>query len=208
MKASDNPFPSILLPETVAPAAPATGSQRLFVDPADHLLKLIDHTGTVTPIGSGGGGGGGGGVGVGDYARWRRNGVKDSTSNTFDYAGDLAASSGTSIAVDSSTGWIAAWDSPAPVLAAGLYTITLGGFQSTFWYSGFGLFDATGSKFEPYPNVATTWEWNSVPDAGGTQKISGSATVLVPADTHIDLNHWPADANTNTWIDLIVQKVG
>lgn len=55
MKASDNPFPSILVEETAAPAAPPAGSQRLFLDPADHLLKMIDSAGVVTPIGSAGG---------------------------------------------------------------------------------------------------------------------------------------------------------
>lgn len=61
-KASDNPFPSLLLVEGAAPATPAAGRQRLFVDAADGLLKLKDDTGTVTAIGSGGSSGGGGGT--------------------------------------------------------------------------------------------------------------------------------------------------
>ena len=56
MKASDNPFPSLLVEETAAPANPPAGHQRLFVDPADHVLKLIDSTGAISAIGSGGGG--------------------------------------------------------------------------------------------------------------------------------------------------------
>lgn len=55
-KASDNEFPSVLFIETVAPADPAAGDQRLFIDPVDHLLKLIDSSGTITPVGSGSGG--------------------------------------------------------------------------------------------------------------------------------------------------------
>lgn len=66
MKASDNPFPSILVEETAAPAAPPAGSQRLFIDPVDHLLKTIDSAGTISTIGSGGGGGGGGSTGFTD----------------------------------------------------------------------------------------------------------------------------------------------
>ena len=50
-KASDNPFPSILVTETAAPADPSVGSQRLFIDPVDHILKRINSSGTVTPIG-------------------------------------------------------------------------------------------------------------------------------------------------------------
>jgi hypothetical protein len=48
---SDNPFPSVLLVEGTTPATPATGRQRLFVDTADGLLKLVDDGGTVTSIG-------------------------------------------------------------------------------------------------------------------------------------------------------------
>lgn len=52
--ASQNPYPSILLDEVGTPATPGAGTQRLFVDPADHLLKLVDETGTVTEVGGGG----------------------------------------------------------------------------------------------------------------------------------------------------------
>lgn len=50
MKASDNEFPSVLLAEGTAPASPAAGSQRLFVDTADHRVKRVDSTGTVTSL--------------------------------------------------------------------------------------------------------------------------------------------------------------
>jgi hypothetical protein len=53
-KGSDNEFPSVLFAEQGSdPATPAAGTQRLFVDSADGLLKLIDDTGTVTAIDSG-----------------------------------------------------------------------------------------------------------------------------------------------------------
>lgn len=51
---SDNPFPSVLMVEGAAPATPAAGNQRLFVDTADGLLKLKDDAGVVTAVGSGG----------------------------------------------------------------------------------------------------------------------------------------------------------
>jgi hypothetical protein len=48
---SDNPFPSVELVESTTPATPASGRQRLFVDAADGLFKLVDDTGTVTTPG-------------------------------------------------------------------------------------------------------------------------------------------------------------
>lgn len=56
-KASDNPFPSLLLVEGAAPATPAAGRQRLFIDEADGLLKLKDDAGAVTTVGGGAPGG-------------------------------------------------------------------------------------------------------------------------------------------------------
>jgi hypothetical protein len=50
MKGSDNPYPSILIAETVDPAAPAAGHKRLWID-TDHALKTIDSAGAVTAIG-------------------------------------------------------------------------------------------------------------------------------------------------------------
>lgn len=57
-KASDNLFPYVHLVPAVAPASPAAGAQRLFLDSADsNKLKRKDSTGTVTAVeGSGGGG--------------------------------------------------------------------------------------------------------------------------------------------------------
>jgi hypothetical protein len=54
-KASDNPYPSLLLVEGAAPADPAAGGQRLFIDSTDHTLKRVDSAGTVTAVESGGG---------------------------------------------------------------------------------------------------------------------------------------------------------
>jgi hypothetical protein len=50
-KASDNPFPSILLEDHADPAAPSSGYHRLFVD-TDETLKMIDHASAVTVIGT------------------------------------------------------------------------------------------------------------------------------------------------------------
>lgn len=58
-KGSDNPFPSVLLVESSAPATPSSGDQRLFIDIADHTPKLKDSTGAVTALGGGSGGSGG-----------------------------------------------------------------------------------------------------------------------------------------------------
>lgn len=71
-KASDNQFPSLLLVEGAAPADPASGDQRLFIDSADHQLKRVNSSGTVTAI-EGGGGGGGSASGEFDwsYHPWR-----------------------------------------------------------------------------------------------------------------------------------------
>jgi hypothetical protein len=55
MKGSDNPFPSILLADTVDPAAPSNGFHRLFID-TDEKLKMIDHASLVTDFTPGAGG--------------------------------------------------------------------------------------------------------------------------------------------------------
>lgn len=52
MKGSDNPYPSILVAEGSAPAAPAAGKLRLFIDSSDHLLKTINSAGTVAAVDS------------------------------------------------------------------------------------------------------------------------------------------------------------
>lgn len=54
-KASDNPYPSLLVVEGTTPATPASGRQRLFVDSADGLFKRVDDAGVVTEIEGGGG---------------------------------------------------------------------------------------------------------------------------------------------------------
>lgn len=54
MRASDNPFPSVLVVPGTAPASPAAGQQRLYLDSADgNKLKRKDSAGTVTTIESG-----------------------------------------------------------------------------------------------------------------------------------------------------------
>jgi len=44
---SNNPFPSVLVVEGSAPAAPAAGQDRVYVDSADHLLKWKDSSSVV-----------------------------------------------------------------------------------------------------------------------------------------------------------------
>jgi len=53
MLASNNKFPSLLVGEGAAPTTPAATTQRLFVDSADHKLKRVDSSGTVTAIETG-----------------------------------------------------------------------------------------------------------------------------------------------------------
>lgn len=50
MKAEDNLFPYVTLVEGSAPAAPAAGRQKAFIDSADHKLKRVSSAGTVTTI--------------------------------------------------------------------------------------------------------------------------------------------------------------
>lgn len=49
-KASDNPFPSVLITEGTEPAAPAAGKQRLYIDSTTHKLKRTDSSGTDVTI--------------------------------------------------------------------------------------------------------------------------------------------------------------
>lgn len=44
-KASDNPYPSILIEEASEPTAPASGHQRLYIDSATHTLHRVDENG-------------------------------------------------------------------------------------------------------------------------------------------------------------------
>lgn len=53
LKVTTNPLPFLPFTETVDPANPVAGGQRLFVD-TDHLLKMIDSSGTVTTFATGG----------------------------------------------------------------------------------------------------------------------------------------------------------
>lgn len=49
MRASDNPYPSILVNETTAPSAPAASKRRLYVD-ANHVLHWIDSGSVDSPM--------------------------------------------------------------------------------------------------------------------------------------------------------------
>ncbi len=53
-RASDNPFPSILIAEATEPTAPAAGHQRLYVDSTTHVLMITNSSGTQTPVSSSG----------------------------------------------------------------------------------------------------------------------------------------------------------
>jgi hypothetical protein len=50
-RASDNPFPSVLLVEGTEPTAPSAGQQRLYIDSTTHLLKLTNSSGTDSAVG-------------------------------------------------------------------------------------------------------------------------------------------------------------
>lgn len=52
--ASDNPFPSVLIVEGTTPSSPSAGNQRLFVRSSDHLLCVVNSSGTVTPLATAG----------------------------------------------------------------------------------------------------------------------------------------------------------
>lgn len=45
-KASDNPYPSILVTEGTEPSAPAAGKQRVYIDSTSHHLSRTDSSGT------------------------------------------------------------------------------------------------------------------------------------------------------------------
>jgi hypothetical protein len=49
-KASNNPYPSVLVVEGAAPGAPASGQQRVFIDTVDHKFKRQDSTGSVVIV--------------------------------------------------------------------------------------------------------------------------------------------------------------
>jgi 2-keto-4-pentenoate hydratase len=49
-KASDNPYPSMLVVEGTVPASPAAGRQRIYIDTADHVFKRVDSSGVVVAL--------------------------------------------------------------------------------------------------------------------------------------------------------------
>lgn len=54
-KASDNPYPSILVTEGTVPSTPAAGKQRLYIDSTTHVLKYVNSSGTASNVSTGGG---------------------------------------------------------------------------------------------------------------------------------------------------------
>lgn len=52
---SDNAFPKIVFSEGSVPANPSTGQQKLYIDSADHKLKRVNSSGSVTTVEGGGG---------------------------------------------------------------------------------------------------------------------------------------------------------
>jgi hypothetical protein len=51
--ASNNEFPSLLIKEGTAPASPAAGDRRLYIDSTSHLPFLKDSGGLLVPLGAG-----------------------------------------------------------------------------------------------------------------------------------------------------------
>jgi hypothetical protein len=49
-KGSDNEFPSLLVKEGTAPANPAAGDQRIFIDSTSHHIKRVNSSGTVVDM--------------------------------------------------------------------------------------------------------------------------------------------------------------
>lgn len=83
-KVTDDPLPFLPFTETVDPSNPAAGGQRLFVD-TDHLLKMVDSSGTVTTFSTGGG-------------------AAIATDALWDAKGDIAAATGANAAAKLTAG--------------------------------------------------------------------------------------------------------
>lgn len=49
-KASDNPFPAMTYVEGTTPSSPSAGRQKLFVRSSDHVLCMVDSSGTVVAL--------------------------------------------------------------------------------------------------------------------------------------------------------------
>lgn len=119
-RASDNPFPSLLITEGTVPTSPAAGKQRLYIDSTTHLVKVVNSGGTASNVGGGG--------------------TTVATDTIWDAAGDLVQGTGADTAAKlsigasgthlTSNGSTAAWTVPPGTLLAIVKNVT-GGSKTT-----------------------------------------------------------------------------
>lgn len=118
-KASDNPYPSIILTPGGAPSSPSAGQQRLYLDSGDsNKLKRKDSSGTVVTVE-----GGGGSLTVQDE---NSNVSTSVTQIDFQGAGVTATSGSGEVIVTIPGGTPGAWTSWTPTLTATTTNPTLG----------------------------------------------------------------------------------
>lgn len=152
--ASDNAFPSILATEGSVPASPAAGKQRIYIDTADHKLKRVDSSGTVTVIEGAAGG-------------------SVATDAIWDAAGDLAVGSGADTAArlaKGNAGGVLAMGNSAVIWNAGT---SFPGSKATgdrYWRTDLGMeFYWDGTRW-----VSTTLYTMQLNGTGATLSASGT----------------------------------
>jgi hypothetical protein len=155
-KASDNPFPSILLEDHVDPAAPTNGFHRLFID-TDEKLKMIDHASLVTDFTPGAGG-------------------SVAADPIWDAAGDLAVGTGADTAgrlAAGAAGGVLAMGNSAVIWNAGTSFPASKATGDRYWRTDLGLefywdgtrWVSTTEYLLPLTNIAAAMPFSSSTDA-------------------------------------------
>lgn len=147
-------------------------------------------------------------IGLGDYARWKRVGIRDSNSLGFDCVADLDSSSGTAVAVDNSAEWLfnTGGYSSGVLNVVGVYSffIRISGANSPAT-SSFYFYDDSASQIDIGINSGAGIEVGNVSELlDGI--ICTSFSLYVSDRTHFDAVYSLLDASAE--ILLIVQKIG
>lgn len=188
MRAENNEFPYVSIAEQAStPANAVTATQRLFIDDADHLLYLVDETGTVTAVQQP--------ASLSDPTTTRGDIITRDATDLIRLAlgtvGKVPMSDGTDLAYSYPTGvrWTAATSMPGSPATGQRVTRT--DLKLDFFYDGTRWLSTTYYR-ETLPNAVV-----------GTQASSFSASFSMGrwAPWHTTYDLWLEDFYTSTLVN-------